>query len=122
MESAITEDQLQASCVKWFWNEHPTHRYQLFAVPNGGHRNYIEALKFKATGVLPGVADLILILLRKTVFIEMKTLQGEQSKDQKKFEVVVRSLGHEYYVVRTLEGFKELINKLLYDKPLGDSR
>lgn len=47
----------------------------MFAVPNGGNRNIITALKLKAEGVKAGVPDIFLPCARSPyngIFIEMK--------------------------------------------------
>ncbi len=111
-----SEDDLQAKCFQWFWNTYPEHRRMLFAVPNGGHRDKITANRLKATGVVPGVSDLILVVLEGVIFIEMKTETGVQSKEQLDFQLKVESRGHWYYVVRTFNDFKELINSYINGK------
>jgi len=106
------EDLLQAQIVKWFKNNCQMQgKGLIFAVPNGGSRNIIEAKKLKATGTMAGVADLIILLPnRKTIFVELKTDVGKQSEVQKIFETKVVNLGFDYYIIRSLEQFKELIN------------
>lgn len=73
----------------------------VFAVPNGGSRNLIEARNLKAQGVMAGVSDLILLLpSRKVYFIELKNPNGKgrQSPAQCEFEDSVRAMGHEYLI------------------------
>lgn len=51
---------LESSEAKTFWawaQYHNIARDHLFAVPNGGSRNVIEAKNMKATGVKQGIAD-----------------------------------------------------------------
>ena len=108
-----TEDQIQAEIYKWFHNKYCTKlnnpRYCIFAVPNGGLRTKHEAMKLKATGTLSGVSDLIVIKPNKAIFVEVKTDIGRQSEDQKKFEEIVKNLGFEYHLVRSLQDFKKII-------------
>lgn len=110
------EDVIQAEIVEWFNNTYCLKfhipRYMIFSVPNGGTRNKLEAIKMKSTGLLAGVADLIIVLDR-TVFVEVKTEAGTQSPEQKEFEKRIKDLGHEYYLVRSLEDFKLLITRLI---------
>lgn len=108
------EDVIQQECVIWFRNnyglKHHNPRYVLFSVPNSG-KDKKEQLYKKNTGMLAGVADLILLLPNeKCVFIEMKTAKGTQKEAQEAFEKDVKALGFEYYLVRSLEQFKELIS------------
>ena len=106
----MTEDQLQQQIVTYFKNNFQINRTGLiFAVPNGGSRNVLEAKKMKFTGVLSGVSDLIAIIPKKILFIELKAEKGIQSDNQKDFEVRVNELGFEYYIIRSLEQFKEMI-------------
>ena len=65
------ESTIQTSCVKWFRLQYPN--LIIYATPNGGSRNSIEAKRLKAEGVLAGVADLTVLLPHgKILYIEMK--------------------------------------------------
>lgn len=104
------EDLLQQKCVIWFKNNYQMHgKGLIFAVPNGGTRNIIEAKKLKATGTMPGVSDLIVVLDSKVLFIELKTDIGKQSDAQKLFETKITNLNHEYILIRNEEEFKTTI-------------
>jgi hypothetical protein len=113
----LSEDILQAKVFKWFHNTYctatKTPKYCIFAVPNGGYRTTKEAMKLKATGVVSGVSDLIVVLKNKTLYVELKTATGKQSPDQLRFQTTVEALGHKYYLVRTLEQFQEIIKSEL---------
>ena len=61
----------------------------IFAVPNGGKRDLIEAKRMKAGGVRPGVSDLIIFGNSRAVFLELKTTKGKQSGFQRLFELKV---------------------------------
>lgn len=65
------------------------------------NRNYV---------VLNGASDLVVVLPQKVIFVELKTAKGVQSKYQKIFQNRVEKLGHEYYIVRSLEEFKLCIS------------
>lgn len=104
------EDLLQQKCVIWFKNNYQIHgKGLIFAVPNGGTRNIIEAKKLKATGTMPGVSDLIVVLDSKVLFIELKTDIGKQSDAQIIFETKITNLNHEYILIRNEEEFKNAI-------------
>lgn len=104
------EDLLQQKCVIWFKNNYQMHgKGLIWAVPNGGTRNIIEAKKLKATGTMPGVSDLIVVLDSKVLFIELKTDLGKQSDAQKIFETKITNLNHEYILIRNEEEFKKTI-------------
>lgn len=127
------EDRLQAACITWFRLQYPQLRMLLFAVPNGGKREhrtvktkngYItyspEAKKLKATGVIPGVADLIFLLSRQgynNLLIEMKTPTGSQSPEQRDWQVKAEAAGSKYVVCRSVEEFIATINQYLENGP-----
>lgn len=108
-----SEDKIQQEIFVWFNNNYclPKHnsRSIIFSVPNGGLRNKIEAIKLKSTGLLAGVSDLILIHLGQVIFIEVKTDIGKQSPVQLEFENRVKQQGFEYYLVKSLQEFKDII-------------
>ena len=122
------EHNLQCACVKWFAYQHPELQGLLFAVPNGGARSKATAGKLKAEGVVPGVADLILLVPRVhfdehnaiscyyALCIEMKTEKGRQSPEQKAWQKKVEAYGYKYVVCRSLEEFINTIENYLNHK------
>ena len=83
------EHRIQVACVRWFRLKYPHLSPRLFAVPNGERRDGVTGAKLKAEGVLPGVADLILLKRNRHycgLLIEMKTANGRQSDTQKWWE------------------------------------
>jgi hypothetical protein len=113
-----TEAKSQAEIVEWFNNnyclKHHSPRGIIFSVPNGGSRNKVEAMTLKATGLLAGASDTILILpTGKLVFCEVKTETGSQSPKQNEFQKRVEALGFEYWLVRGLEDFQKKVYQSL---------
>jgi hypothetical protein len=111
------EDLLQAEIVKWYNNNYclkfHNPRGVIFSVPNGGNRNKIEAMKFKATGLLAGVSDLIVILPNGILlFVELKTDSGTQQPNQIDFQNLVTNLGYQYHIIRSIDEFRNLITSL----------
>ena len=101
------EDLLQSKCVIWFKNEYQMHNKGLiFAIPNGGSRHMLEAKKLKATGLMAGASDLVVVLPNKVLFIELKIEKGIQSEPQKIFETKIKNLNHSYIICRNEEEFK----------------
>lgn len=84
----------------------------VFAVPNGGSRNIIEAANLKAQGVMAGVSDLILLLPKKVYFIELKNPNGKgrQSPAQREFEDNVRAYGNEYLLWDNWAQVEQFVN------------
>lgn len=107
----MTEQQLQAACFIWHWNTYPQERRMLFHADNNSVNRYVGNQK-KSAGVVKGVSDFILICKDVVVFIEMKTLIGVQSGEQKDFMRKINELGHPYFIIRSAEEFKKLITKL----------
>lgn len=105
----MKEYDIQCSCVSWFHLNYP--EYIIFSVPNEGcyrRKNYFENL-----GMLSGVSDTIVILPNKVLFIEFKTSKSYQQPEQREFENKVSQLGFSYYVCRSLEQFKDIIQSNL---------
>lgn len=132
----ISESSIQQSCFLWLNNnyglKHHSPRLKMFSVPNelamilGAilksyripdsivDKSVSQVLdKMKSTGMTAGVSDSIVILPNKTIYVEFKTDIGRQSDKQKEFQKIVADLGHEYYIVRSIEQFKEIINENL---------
>lgn len=98
-----TEHAEQVAFVSWMNNNHPTLR--LFAIPNGGSRNKLEAMKLKEEGVSSGVPDLMIPAL--SMFIEMKRSDGGVlSENQRSWINYLNSCG---YMAIKCHGCKEAI-------------
>jgi VRR-NUC domain protein len=106
------ESQLQQMCVRYFRYKYP--QYLIYAVPNGGLRNSLEAKRPKAEGVLAGVADLTILLPQgRSVYIEMKVKGNRQTDNQKAFQQKAEALGYKYYVCYSFDQFKAIIEEEL---------
>ena len=91
----------QCSLIKW-WS-YACHNFGvreecLFAIPNGGFRHIVVAMKLKSEGVRSGVPDLFLAVPRGKyagLFIEMKKARGGRASDnQKSLLTTFRSVGY----------------------------
>lgn len=112
------ESQIQKECIRWF-------RFQvkfknisklLFAVPNGGKRNAMEAARLKDEGVTAGVSDMILLYANfdfNALCIEVKVGKGVQSDKQKDWQKVAELHGNKYVIVRSIDDFMTEIHKYL---------
>lgn len=102
----MTEDQIQQKIIIHYRNQF---KGLIFSVPNGGTRNILEAKKLKATGILAGVADLIILKPNaECIFIEVKADKGVLSDVQRIFRKEVAEMGFKYYLVRSVEEFIKL--------------
>lgn len=110
------EHRTQCACVRWFALQWPQYEGLLFAVPNGGHRDKVTAAMMKAEGVVPGVADLLLLVPSQGLHglaIEMKTEKGRQSPEQKQWQKKAEQQGYRYAVCRSLDDFMATVNDYL---------
>ena len=109
-----TESRIQQDCIRYFRNmyclKHHKPQLIMFSVPNEG-KDLREQLKKKATGLMKGVSDTVIVFPNKVVFCEFKDLKGKQRPDQKLFQDKIILLGHDYWVVRSIKEFKELIER-----------
>ena len=86
-----TEHQEQVRVIHWWRHACKTYiipEFALFAIPNGGKRDVIEATHLKAEGVRVGVPDLFLAVPSKKcygLFIEMKSTVGRPGTNQPEF-------------------------------------
>ena len=107
-----TELRLQAECFQYHWNAYAQHRYLLFKVKNEGH-NRITVARDKATGLIPGVSDMILLIPGgQVVFFEFKTEVGKQSPAQKEWQKKVNGVGFHYFIIRSLAQFKNILSQI----------
>ena len=103
------EYNLQCTCVDWFKYTYPDNL--IFSVPNEAtHRN---STYYSKSGTLKGTSDLVVILPNKVLFIEMKSEKGYQRLEQKDFQTKIENLNQKYYICRSLEEFKHIINNEL---------
>ena len=111
-----TESELQIQCVRWFAYQYPHLRMLLYHPKNEGTAHgRVQGAIAKAEGVVAGVADLILQVPSAEGYsclaIEMKTPKGIQSPQQKLFEQYVVLAGGLYAVIRSFEGFRQIVSQ-----------
>ena len=82
----------------------------MYAVPNGGSRNRLEAANLKRQGVKAGVPDIVLPVARKGyhgLYIELKVKSGGRtSSDQKDY---IEFLTENGYLARVCKGAEEAV-------------
>lgn len=97
-----SEDDLQRATAQAYERMFAS-RIVAFHCPNGGKRDKVTAAKMKAMGVMPGVADWVVLRRQRPAgLIELKTEDGRQSKEQMVFQARAEESGCEYRVVRNL--------------------
>ena len=113
---AISEHNEQVAVVKWFRLCYP--KYIIFAIPNGGARHIVTAVKLKAEGVLAGVPDLFLMAAKGEwhgMFIEMKAKSGSVSDKQKEFMEAANAMNYKTVVCYGFDEAKEAITNYLQE-------
>lgn len=121
-----TEHQIQSAIVEWANHTNINKTLFkigdfLFAIPNGGSRNILEAKKLRKEGVKKGVSDLFLALpmfdedkgVRCGLWIEVKSRNGKLSNEQIEWFNLMRLHGYECEEVRSLEGGIDVIMNYL---------
>lgn len=104
------ESQLQIECLKWFKETYPNKL--IYAIPNGGSRNIIEAYKMKREGILSGVPDLCIPEPSKgfhSLYIEMKFGKNKPSKNQLEVIENLRLNGNFVQVCWTKKEFMDCV-------------
>lgn len=93
----------------------------LFAIPNGGSRNRLEAINLKRQGVKAGVSDIMLPRPNKYyhgLYIEMKYGKNKPSDKQKDFLKYVNNIGYCGVVCYGFEAAKSVIERYLNNENL----
>lgn len=124
MRTQPTEHDEQAALIQWaFYKSGSISELALlFAIPNGGWRSPRTGARLKAEGVQPGVPDLCLPVARGPyhgLFIEMKTLKGKLSPEQKVWHAALREQG---YRVEVCYGWEPATHTILIYLGVGEVR
>lgn len=110
------EDNEQVAVVTYCaWNNIP-----IFAVPNGGHRNAIEAAHLKRSGVKAGVPDLVIPLPNAEhhgLFVEMKYGKNKQTEKQKIWQRNLTALGYKAVVCYGYDAAVAVIEEYIKTTP-----
>jgi len=110
----MSEIQLQAACFKWAWNTFPETRYLFFSVPNEGNRSLILSQQLKASGLISGIPDMILIRKYSTFGFEFKDgKKGKTSKNQDKVHEVWAENGLNVYIIRNFTEFQGIFTEIM---------
>lgn len=110
------EHQLQCECVKWFRLQYPRLTWNLFSIPNGGHRNIRVAQKLKKEGIVSGVSDLFLALpsgKSSGLFLELKVKPNRPTKNQIFFAQKMIESGYHVEFVYSFDKFKAVVTEWL---------
>lgn len=95
----------------------------MYAVPNGGHRNKIEAVNLKRQGTKAGVSDIALPLPKGKyhgLYLELKVGKNKPSELQKEFLKYAKEKGYATFVCYGHEEAISVITEYLKLKPGGE--
>lgn len=108
------EAQEQEAFFRWA-SFYPELRY-MYAVPNGGSRNKLEAVSLKRQGVKAGVPDICLPLPKGKyhgLYIEMKYGKNTASDMQKEYIDYLNSVGYRAVICYGFEAARRVITSYL---------
>lgn len=111
----MDEFKIQHESFKWYHNNFPEYRKLLYAIPNGGTRNLIEASRMKMTGTTKGIPDMILTIERKAFYFEFKTEKGIFSPEQKETILKLKKNGFPVFEIRSFDQFKRIFIFILME-------
>lgn len=98
--NCLTEQQEQFKAVAWLRKNNVL----FYHVPNGGHRDFLEGVKFKRLGVSAGVPDLVVPVARKGhhgLYIELKRQSGGSVSDRQRWWLArLAEEGYDCYVAK----------------------
>jgi hypothetical protein len=106
------ESSLQIMCVRWFKMQYP--EKLIHHSPNGGQRNLLEAIRFKAMGTMAGFPDVFIPEPegdKHGLFIEMKYGTGVLSDYQKACMSRLNERGYVAVVAASFEEFEKIVRE-----------
>ena len=108
------EQAIQKAVIQYLMILENLGELTFFHVPNGGRRSKTEGGIFKAMGVKPGVADLVILLPGgRTAFIEIKAGKGRLSPAQKAFRNTAEVLGFPFAECRAVDEVERFVRRLI---------
>ncbi len=115
MEKNQGGNMKESDCQKMLfnWASYFPNLKWMFAIPNGGSRNFIEAVHLKQQGVKSGVSDIFLPLPNKKyhgLFIELKVGKNKPTKNQIEFIDYANSVGYLAVVAYSTEEAIKIID------------
>lgn len=106
------EDDLQAAVCTYLNTLERQGHLLYFAVPNGGKRNLLEAVRMKRLGVRRGIPDLVVIpKAGPWCFIELKSPKGVRSESQREWAEKLERFNCFTEVCRSLDEVKAFLFK-----------
>lgn len=107
------EQQLQQEIVRYFSYQYPKLKGLLCANLNNAKDARTGGI-YKSMGVISGRSDMVLYFNGNAIHIELKSLKGKQSANQKSWQKTIENQGFKYVVIYSLDEFIELVKEVLY--------
>ena len=115
----MSEEKLQQTIVAIFKTFYPN--LKLISSLNGislkglsVKQKSIIIKDLKLSGMIPGEADCLILLPEgKSLHIELKVGNNTQQPNQVDYQNSIELLGHQYFVVKTIEEFFTIVNRNL---------
>jgi hypothetical protein len=109
-----TEHREQTELFRWIQSHLDAfpHWKFIFAVPNGGKRGKITAVRLKAEGVKAGVPDICVPFPRGSyhgMYIEMKSVEGRLTATQRLYSDFLKEQGYRHVVCRSAREAKDAL-------------
>lgn len=116
-EKILTEAQEQTLLFEWAEYSGIPELKTIYAIPNGGSRNVIEAVNLKRQGVRKGIPDVCLPIAKKgynALYIEMKRTKGSSTqKEQKEMIALLNAFGNKAVICKGFLEAKKVIEEYL---------
>ncbi len=109
-----TESAMQEACVTWFKLQYP--RLFLYANVNHGKRGIVAGAHEKAAGLVAGVPDLFLAVMRSGfggMYIELKVAPNKPSEAQLLAMTRLLSAGYQCKVCYSFDDFQQAVEGYL---------
>lgn len=140
VQKKVSEHAFQSSIFDYVNKILPALRPYMFAIPNGGARHVIVAVKLKKEGVTKGVYDIFISipnLIAHGLYIECKAGKNKLTDEQIAFRDRMKDIGYWCEECRTIEDFivilenyfglekltnKEIVSRLGCEKFIQDNQ
>lgn len=108
----MSETRLQQEIIMEFNNRYP-HLRGLLCYNLNNSTGGFRGTQNKYLGVVAGRSDLVFYYKGMAWMLELKTEKGEQRPVQKDWEALIKKQGFEYYIVRSLKDFLNIIESII---------
>lgn len=105
----MKESELEKKCLE-FCQKYPT--IAVWKIKAMGQKHTMGGKRFFKKSSIPGFPDLLICSKGKFIGVELKSIDGRQSQEQKLCQEKIENSEGKYYLVRDLENFKQLLEQI----------